>query len=272
MRITPQTQCCISIAARPGNFGATIFNAAFKVLNLDYIYIPRKVEAGDLGKAIDGIRALGIRGCGVSMPHKSEALRYLDHIDPVAKEIGAVNTIVNNAGVLTGYNTDVVGAEQALAEQYDVSGKRVIVFGAGGAARAICVALKKLHAGEILVSNRDELKGRQFAKEFSLSYYPFNERNECTGDLLVNATPVGMAPHEREMIIQKDSLGNYKAVLDIVIYPKTTQLLGAAAHAGLITISGAVMALHQAARQFTLYTGQEAPLDIMRETMVRLYQ
>src|SRR5438046_2951853 len=136
MKITKDTTCCISIAGSPGNFGATLFNTAFEALSLDYIYKPFRVMPEDLSKAVAGIRAFGVRGCGVSMPHKIKVLDLLDAIDPLAEEIGAVNTIVNNNGKLTGYNTDVSGAMRALKERYDVRGKSAHIIGSGGVARA----------------------------------------------------------------------------------------------------------------------------------------
>ncbi len=105
MTINKDTQVCISFAKRPGNFGATVFNAAFEALNLNFIYKPFQLDEGKLEEAVKAIRVFGIRGCGVSMPHKVNVLRYLDELDPAAEKIGAVNTIVNTDGVLKGYNT-----------------------------------------------------------------------------------------------------------------------------------------------------------------------
>ena len=254
--MTKETTVCISIAEKPGNFGATIFNAAFQELGLDFIYKPFAVKAEQLKGAVEGIRSLGIKGCGVSMPHKTEVIKYLDGIDAAAKEIGAVNTIVNERGFLVGYNTDFLGAQRALKEIYDVSQKRVLVIGAGGAAKAITAVLKGNGAGSIYMSNRDDNnKGQWRGQSF---------------DLLVNATPVGMAPNNDEMIIKENDLQLFEAVMDVVINPPQSLLLKLAEKSGKIVIPGHKMALHQAVAQFELYTGIKAPLEIMEQSLKKL--
>ncbi|MFH0815000.1 MAG: shikimate dehydrogenase [Candidatus Falkowbacteria bacterium] len=267
MKIDRDTICCVSIAERPGNLGAAIFNAAFQELNLNYVYKPFCVFAKDLQKAINGMRAFGIRGCGVSMPHKSTVMQYLDKIDEAAKRIGAVNTIVNDDGVLSGYNTDYVGFKRALAESYAVCRKKAFIIGAGGAARAIIVALKDGGAAEIYLTNRDEQKGLDLAKEFSLHYYPFDKRAELSADILVNATPVGMAPNAEELIIDKQVLVHYHACMDVVVSPRKTGLILAAEAAGKIAIHGVKMALYQGLSQYELYTKLSAPIDILQKSM-----
>lgn len=265
--IAKDTQCCISIAERPGNSGATIFNTAFGALGLDFIYKPFKVTAENLESAIKGIRAFGIRGCGVSMPHKINVLKYLDRVDPGAKEIGAVNTIVNDDGVLSGYNTDFEGAKKILELTYDVSGKKVLIVGAGGVSRAIIKALKENGAAEIYLANRTETRGKEVAKEFGINYFPYDKRNDFQGDLFINATSVGMTPLAEEMVINKEALSNYDAVMDVVAYPNKTLLLQSAEDAGKTVIPGFKMVLYQAAAQFKLYTGQNAPLEIILKTI-----
>lgn len=265
--ITKDTQCCISIAERPGNSGAAIFNASFAALRLDFIYKPFKVVSENLESAINGIRAFGIRGCGVSMPHKINVLKYLDKIDSIAEKIGAINTIVNDNGVLSGYNTDFEGAKKILELTYDVSGKKVLIVGAGGVSRAVIKALKENAAGEIYIANRNEARGKKTAQEFEINYLPYEDRNDFKGNLFVNATSVGMAPLTEEMAINEKSLFYYDAVMDVVAYPNKTLLLQAAENSGKIIIPGFKMALYQAAAQFKLYTGREAPLEIILKTI-----
>lgn len=267
MKIDRDTICCISIAERPGNFGTTVFNAVFQALGLDYIYKPFRVHAEDLEDAIKGIRALGIRGCGVSMPHKMKAMQYLDKIDGVAQRIGAINTIINDQGVLTGYNTDYEGVIRALRDTYAVAGKKAIVVGAGGAARAIIVALKDSGAREIMLTNRDEEKGKQLAKEFSIAYHPFAGRGNVAANLLVNATPVGMPPEATEMIIDKEALAHYDACIDVVVSPQRTPLIQAMVDLKKAVIPGFKMALYQGVVQYELYTGLPVPMDLMEENM-----
>lgn len=266
MKITKDTEFCISIAVSPGNFGSNIFNSTFKELSLDFIYKPFRVLPDNLSTAILGIRALNIRGCGISMPFKTQVQKYLDKVDSTAKKIGAVNTIVNRNGVLTGYNTDVIGAEKALG-LYPIKGKTAHIIGNGGVARAIIVALKNRSCKEIILSGRDEQTAKKVSREFNIRYSPTNTRKGINADLLVNATSVGMFPMVNEMILDEDELKNYKVVMDVVITPLHTRLIETAKKMGMIVIPGFEMALYQAAEQFTLYTGKEAPLSIMMKHM-----
>ncbi len=266
MKITKDTQLCISIAASPGNFGSYVFNSTFKELFLDIIYKPLQVSPDYLSAAILGIRALNILGCGISMPFKTEVLKYLDKVDSVAKKIGAVNTIVNRNGVLIGHNTDLTGAEKAL-ELYPIEGKTAHIVGSGGAARAIIVALKNSLCKEVILSSRNEKEAKRVAHEFNIMYRPTKNRREIKADLLINATPVGMTPMDDEMIVDEAQINRYNAVMDVVISPLHTKLIRTAKNKGKIVIPGFEMALYQAAEQFSLYTEKEAPLDIMRKHM-----
>jgi len=270
MKISKDTQVCISIAERPGNFGSNIFNASFKALSLNFIYKPFKVLENELENSIKGIRAFNIRGCGVSMPHKTKVMSYLDYIDPIAKEIGAINTIVNDGGVLSGYNTDFVGAKKVIAEFYDVQTKKVLVIGAGGVSRAIIAALKENRVSKIFLTNRDENKGRKVAEELNLEYHPYDKKADLKVDLLVNATSVGMSPLHEEMIIPEKFLNDYHAIMDVVIYPPETMFMSKAKALGKTVIPGFKMALYQAAEQFRIYTGQEPPLNVMLENIKTL--
>lgn len=266
MKITKDTEFCISLAASPGNFGSYVLNSTFKELSLDFIYKPFRLLPENLSTAILGIRALNIRGCGISMPYKTEVHKYLDKIDSVARKIGAVNTIVNRKGVLTGYNTDVIGAENAL-RLYPIEGKTAHIIGSGGAARAIIVALKNRSCREIILLSRNEQAAEKVSHEFNIRYNPINTRKRIKADLLVNATPVGMFPKANEMIVDEDELNTYKVVMDVVISPIHTRLIKTAEKLGKVVIPGFEMALYQAAEQFTLYTGKEAPLGIMMKYM-----
>lgn len=272
MKITKDTKVCISIAERPGNFGTTVLNTAFQALNLDYIYKPFRVLPKNLEAAIQGIRAFGISGCGVSMPHKREVMKYLNKIDEAAQRIGAVNTLVNDQGVLTGYNTDFEGARRAFEEMYEVRGKKVLVVGAGGVARAILLALKELGASEIWLTNRDEEKGKALAKEFSLHYTPFDQRTARKAHLLVNATSVGMPPHIEETVMEADALANFEAGLDVVVSPQKTRLIQTLEALKIKAIPGFKMALYQGVAQCKLYTGVDAPEALIEEAIRSYFQ
>lgn len=226
--ISSETQLCVSIAARPGITGSKFFNNAFKKLGLNFIYKPFKVLPHQLAGFITAIKILNIRGCGVSMPHKIAVIKYLDQLDPLAKKIGAVNTIVNKNGRLKGYNTDYSGALQVIKEKYNVRGKKVLVVGAGGVARAIIVALQKLKAGKIYITNRHQTKARTLAKKFNLCYVPYKDKFRFKGDFLINATP---------MNINKKYIRHFEAAMNVV--------------------PGKLMARYQAVAQFKLYTGYE---------------
>ncbi|MCX6784668.1 MAG: shikimate dehydrogenase [Candidatus Komeilibacteria bacterium] len=269
MQITKDTRCCISIAERPGNFGSMLFNNCFKALSMDYIYKPFRLLAGDLPIAIQAIKALGIIGCGVSMPHKIEVIKYLDEVDEVAKKIGAVNTIVNQGGILKGYNTDYSGAFASLSQIFDVRGKKAFILGCGGAARAIVTALKSAGIDEIIITSRDEKRCLIVAKEFELQYNPYAQKERVRANILINATPVGMFK-EDESIIGKSSLVNFEGVMDVVISGDETDLIKQARSLGLKFIPGYKMATYQALAQFKLYTGVDVPQEII-ENVINLY-
>lgn len=262
VKIGKETQCCISIAERPGNVGANLFNAAFEAKGLNFFYKPFQLSPEHLEDAVRGIRALGIRGCGVSMPHKTEVIKYLDEIDPIAAKIKAVNTILNDGGRLKGYNTDYSGAEQAIAEKYPLANKKVLIVGAGGVARALTTAVQHLQAGTVMLANRREENGRALAQEFGIEYVSFKSLPSC--DLLINATSVGMAPNMDESIVDEPFLASCEAVMDVVTNPLQSKLLKSAEDLGKVVIPGILMALYGAAAQFELYTGEKAPLDVMR--------
>lgn len=268
--INKDTQFCISVAARPGNFGTTLHNAAYAALGLNFAY--KACGIADIGGAIAGVRALGIRGCGVSMPFKETVMKYLDALDPTAQVIGAVNTVVNEKGYLTGYNTDADGAKAALETLGIRKDDQVLILGAGGAARAIMYALQQLHVRRILVSNRDFAKAHKLAEHVGSEAIEWFSRNEARVDVLINATPVGMEPHIAEMPVNEVVVDGCRAVMDVVVSPVETRLIKEAKKLGKQVALGHEMSLHQAAAQFRLYTGVDPPLDVMRASMQRLLQ
>lgn len=268
--IDKETVVCISLAEKPGNLGATIFNTTFQELSMNYIYKPFLVRSGDLENAILGIRALNIRGCGVSMPHKVSVMRYLDEIDPVAKEIGAVNTIVNRGGKLTGYNTDFEGVRVITREDYRVKGKTVFLVGAGGAARAVICALKENQAGEIAITNRNDEKARQLAEQFHLRFVPWGERERESAHLLINATPVGMQG-EQASAFSDEVIQKAEAVLDVVVSSTDTLLIGKAKQYGKVALPGIRMSVIQAIAQFKLYTSPDVSEKIIEKGIAAFF-
>ncbi len=245
--------------------------AGYRALSLNYFYVPFQLGSDRLAGAIAGMRALGIRGFGVSMPFKLEVMGLVDRLDPLAERIGAVNTVVNDDGVLTGYNTDAWGACAALREVGELGGARVMVIGAGGAARAVAFGLVDAGA-RVDIVNRTPNKGLQLAER--LRQARDGAEAKYAGGLevlaaldqyqvVVNASSLGMSDYDASSPVPEAALHPGLVVMDIVYKPVRTALLALAERAGARTVHGGRMLLHQASRQFSLYTGREAPLEAM---------
>jgi shikimate dehydrogenase len=259
-------------------------NAAFKKLGLDFLYVPFKVSQEELEKAVEGIRALNIRGLNVTIPHKVAIIPMLDGLDPLAEKIGAVNTVVNDNGNLRGYNTDASGFLQALLEHgVEPRGKNIVILGAGGASRAIAFILAERDA-HLTILNRqlemdwaEELAWRifhDFEMEVGVLELGFdNLATALTGaDLLINATSVGMSPNSEETTVPAQLLKAELIVFDIVYNPIKTRLLKEAEAAGARTIGGINMLAWQGALAFEKWTEQPAPLDLMRKEAIKVLE
>ncbi len=263
------TAVCISIASRPSNFGCTLHNAGYQALNLNYIY--KSFGIDNQAALIAGVRAMGIRGCSVSMPFKQSILQELDELDDTAKVIGAVNTIVNDDGILTGYNTDAYGAEIVLKKNINFhSDQSVLLLGAGGAARAVIYALNKLGGAKTTLCNRHAQRLQELDSEQKFSRIAWEGRNDFRADLLINATSIGMTPDHKKMPIKEDSISNFSSFFDIVVTPHKTRLLSIALTLNKKVVYGYEMSFHQAVKQFELYTGHVAPTDVLRKEMFSL--
>lgn len=251
----------IAVPNRP-NKALPMYNAAFEALGVNALYVA--FEPRDLAAAVAGLRALDIRGFSVSKPFKQEVIALLDQVDETAQTIGAVNTVLNDGGQLRGYNSDWIGALRALEEVAPVAGKRVVLIGAGGAARAIAYALKKQGAS-VSIYNRTVERGRKLAEALeclfggSLNMLPSAD----DFDILINATSVGFFPDVNEMIVPANLLRPGRIVLDVVFNPLRTRLLAEAEAAGCRTVSGPRMLVHQAVFQIEVFTGKTAPVDAM---------
>lgn len=239
-------------------------NAALAASNIDAVYLP--FPAPDIAAAVIGIRGLGIQGLSVTIPHKESVIPLLDTIDPVAVKIGAVNTIINNNGSLTGLNTDWLGATRALEEKIDLGSKKAVILGAGGSARAIGFGLLEKGAGVTLCS-RTESRGRGLADELGCPWISLAESDRLSGDILINATSVGMVPHIENTPVPEQLVSRFQVVMDIVYAPMKTRLLQEAEKEGCAIINGLEMLLYQGVAQFELWTGQTAPVAIMREAL-----
>ena len=257
-------------------------NAAFKKFGLDYVYLPFRVKKEELGKAIEGMKALNIRGLNVTIPHKVAVIPFLDELDPLADKIGAVNTIVNDDGVLTGYNTDATGFLQALIERgIEPKEKSVVILGAGGASRAISFILAERGAHIVILNRLLELDwAEELADRISQTFSREVEALELNGEnlarvlekaeILVNATSVGMSPDVNETPVTSDLLKPDLAVFDIVYNPIKTRLRREAEAIGATIISGLDMLVWQGALAFEKWTGRKAPVDLMKEEAVKL--
>jgi shikimate dehydrogenase len=246
---------------------------------LNFAYVPFRVKAEDVGQAVGAIRALHIRGLNVTIPHKLAVIPYLDRVDRIARRIGAVNTIVNDEGILTGFNTDASGFIRPLLERgLELRNKRVLVIGAGGAARAIASTLADQGA-QIMILNRTaeraralaESIGREFGGEIGAD--ELSDKRLAAGiekaDLVVNTTSVGMASEKGQSPVPSKLLRKGLTVYDIVYNPIRTGLLTDAEAAGCITVGGTEMLAWQGALAFEMWTGRKAPIDLMKGEVVR---
>ena len=253
-------------------------NAAFEKVGLDYLYLPFRVKKEELGKAIDGMRALNIRGFNVTIPHKVSVMQFLDELDPLAEKIGAVNTIVNDEGFLKGYNTDAAGFLQALLERgIEPRGKNVVILGAGGAARATSFVMAERGAS-LAILNRTLDKARECADRIARLFQgeaealQLSRENQTAAlsktDILVNTTSVGMSPSTDETPVAADLLFPSLIVCDIVYNPVETRLLREAREAGTETVDGVDMLVWQGALAFERWTGRKAPIEVMRKELI----
>ena len=279
MDINTATQFC-GVIGNPieHSLSPAIHNAAFQKLALNFVYLAWKVDR--IGDAVRGLRALGnFRGASVTIPHKVAVLPFLDEVDTTARHIGAVNTIVAEEGQLLGMNTDATGALRALREgNAPLKGASVVIVGSGGAARAIAFALaaeaevRRLHLLGIEVDERRNLATDLRDKTgVSVEEQDLDEgrlKNVLPeARVLIHCTPVGMAPKIGRSCIPPKFLHRELIVMDVVYNPRETRLLTEARTAGCRTISGLEMFLYQAVAQFERWTGQSAPVQVMRAVL-----
>ncbi|RLB98724.1 MAG: shikimate dehydrogenase [Deltaproteobacteria bacterium] len=240
-------------------------NRALAACGLPGVYVGFRVT--DLPVAVAGIRALGIRGVSVTIPHKVAVMPLLDEIDDTARRIGAVNTISNESGVLKGTNTDGLGALKALETVTAVDGRRVAILGAGGAARAVAWALSNAGA-KVALFNRTVPRAAALARQMNLEWGRMDNLARWRAEILVNTTPVGMAPDAGAVPVAAAILDPAMVVMDIVYNPLETTLLAAARRLGCTTVDGVQMLVFQGAAQFERWTGVAAPVTVMRQAVI----
>ena len=275
--IDSDTRLCCLIGHPVGHsVSPQMHNAAFKALGLNYIYLAFDVGAEDLETAVLGLKALGAAGFNVTIPHKISVMKFLDEVDESARAVGAVNTVVNAGGVLRGFNTDVYGVREALKIAKPSRSEPALVIGAGGAARASIAALLNLGFQEIIIANRTLERARELARwirEMGQSAIACGleegrmRARRCS--VIINATPIGMHPNISETPIESDDIPGGAIVLDLVYNPLKTRLLEEAERAGAKPISGIEVLVYQGAYAFRLWTGREAPVEVMRAAAIK---
>jgi shikimate dehydrogenase len=255
-----------------------MMNRAFRELGINYAYSAFRVSAEQLPRAIAGVRALGMRGLNVTIPHKEAVIAFMDELDESARLIGAVNTVVNEQGRLIGYNTDGIGYVRSLHEEtgFEVTDKTIAIIGAGGAARAVIYALAKNGAKRIMIANRTLSRAQQLVDHFaSLVDIVAIETSDLHKsapdvDLLLNTTSVGMSPQVEACPIEDASWIHERMVVSDLIYnPRETKLLQLARAQGAKTHGGLGMLVNQGAYAFEYWTGHPAPIAVMWEEVER---
>lgn len=253
-------------------------NLAFRLLGLDGVYLAFHVKSQQLEWAIKGLRALGVSGFNVTVPHKVAVIPFLDEIDPSASDVGAVNTVTNKGDWLIGHNTDGPGVLTALSDEgVALKDKKVVILGAGGAARAIAFAIAHT-AGSLVIMNRTASKAEELSSDLMTRYkkpievrkLSHNTLSEELADaeVLINATSVGMSPRAQESLVDRRLIRPKMTVFDIVYNPLETKLMKEAKAAGAKTIGGAKMLVYQGALSFETWTGIKAPVHEMLKAVI----
>lgn len=256
-------------------------NAVFDKLKLDYCFIPLQVNAQDLGKALNGLRAFGFVGANITIPHKESIIAFLDETTKIPRLIGSVNTVLNQGGKLVGYNTDGPGFIDSLKKDcnFDPKGKKAVILGAGGGSKAVSIMIAKEGIKTLIIADKVYEKSKNLCEyinsHFEIAPYACpTDSNELkvsieSCDLLINATPVGMHPKKDECPIDKSiKIPSNALVYDLIYNPEETELLKMAKKAGARTRNGMDMLVRQGALAFSLFTEQEPPVDIMKATVV----
>jgi len=246
------------------SMGPLMHNTWFNACNVNAVYMAFAID--DIHKGMAAMRTLNIKGASITIPFKEKILDCLDGVDPVAGEIGAVNTVVNRNGELWGYNTDCAGAVDPLKQISSLAGKCVYILGAGGAARAVAFGVAR-EQGRVVIVNRNEKRGKCLADHVKGSFVNWNDFTVSHADIIINTTPLGMSPDIHSTPVDKTAIQMDTVVMDIVYNPLVTRLLCDARSVGCKTIDGLSMFIHQGARQFRLFTGQEPPLALIKTTI-----
>ncbi len=254
---------CASIAGNPSPLGVKMHNAGYAALNLDYTYIA--LGASNIEEAIIAFKQFNIQGMGVSMPFKQSVIKCLDSVDVAVNSIGACNTIVRKDKKIIGYNTDWVGAQEAIKEVIDINTiRKAVIVGSGGVARAIAYALK-INGIDVYISARNKAERKKLVEDLQLSgETDLMNQGQYNADLVVNATPDATSNGPVNLNLHP----NCKVVFDVIFNELMTELTIKAKEKNILVVSGWRMLLHQGAKQFELYTGKKAPVDAMGQVLL----
>jgi shikimate dehydrogenase len=277
--ITAQTKLfCIIGYPIEHSMSPVMYNAVIKELNLDYVYLAFIVYPNNLKLAVKAFKTLDIKGINVTIPFKEKIIKYLDEIDPIAKKIGAINTIKNEDGYLIGRNTDADGSKKAILNSgYAISGRKGLILGAGGTARALSYSLAN-DINKITIVNRTEKRAEKLAKELNRNFgidvkskrfsTTILKKETKKADFLINTTPIGMYPNVDKTPISAEFLHEDLFVFDVVYNPLETKLLKDAIECGCKTLGGLDMLVYQGASAFEWWTNEKPNVNIMRNKII----
>ena len=270
MKLSAKTKICLIIGDPVAHsLSPAMHNAGYEALGIDdqFVFLGAQVKVENVELAVQTMKKMGIHGLSCTIPHKVVVMKFLDEIDETARKIGAVNTVLNKNGKLVGFNTDWVGVVIPLEKITTLFGKKALVLGAGGAARAVVFGLLNKGA-KVKIFNRTKQKAMILAKEFNCQATDLKTKSEIKDfDIIINTTSVGMKPLENNMPIPAEFITNKQIVFDIVYVPIETKLLKEAKKRGAKVIHGIEMLLHQGLAQFEIFTDCKAPKEIMRRVL-----
>jgi len=253
-------------------------NNAYKQLDMDYVYVAFKIEQEDISKLIESAKTLGIAGLNVTIPYKTDIIKYLDEVDEVARQINAVNTISFKNGIARGYNTDGIGAVKSIEKYTPVKDKNVLVLGAGGASKAITFTLINHNIKKLIIANRSKKNALDLIDNLrrqcdfdDIEYVDINDADSRLDevDIIINTTPIGMYPNvDVEAPIKTDKITDKHIVMDIIYNPLETRLLKEAKSNGAMTIAGTNMLINQGITAFEIFTGKTPSYESFEEALL----
>jgi len=246
------------------SLGPVMHNAVFRALGCNAVYLA--FDTQDPAGVMAGVRAMGIRGISVTVPHKTSILPFLDRVDDTSRRIGAVNTVLNHNGFLTGFNTDATGFLAALRTRVEPEGRKALVVGAGGVARAVAFALSRAGA-RVTLANRSRERGEHLARTLACPFVPLSDAPDVKAEILIQATSVGMEGGPEGLPVSERTLRKGMIVVETVYRPAHTPILLEARSKGCVILTGLEMFFMQGAEQIRIWTGLEPPLHVMRHAV-----